>query len=85
MAHLEIGRVDHSRKPHHPIGDSSEIFDEVKVVFELFVGGAGWVGDDLRGIVRNKEVIICLNLLFIISESKYQNRTRKVHINVLDD
>ena len=70
MAHLEIGGVDHTGKPHNPVGHSCEILDEVKVVFQLLVGGAGWVRNDLRGIVRNKEVIICLNLLFIISEWK---------------
>jgi hypothetical protein len=84
VAHLEIGRVDDTRKPHYPIRDSCEIFDEVKVIFELFIGGARWVGDDLRGIVRNKEVIICLNLLFIISESQYQIGTNKGQNNVLD-
>jgi hypothetical protein len=73
VPHLQVSGVDQAREAHHPVGHAGEILHEVKVVLELVVGGAGWVRDQLRGMVRNKEVIICLNLLFIIRGIKVRN------------
>lgn len=58
MPKFEVDRVDDPREAHHPIGHAREVLDEMQVVLELVVGGTRCVKVSIRGIVRNREVII---------------------------
>lgn len=55
---LEISGVDNSGETHDPVGNACEILEKGKVGLELVVGSASCIGTSVRGIDRNREVII---------------------------
>ena len=55
-----VAGIDRAGRTHDPVGDSCEIFNKVELSPELFVGGSGWVDECIRGIDRNRGVIIFL-------------------------
>jgi hypothetical protein len=55
---FEVGGVDGSGGGHDPVGDACEVLDEVERPPELLVGGAGCLAMEIRGILRNRDVIM---------------------------
>ena len=57
-----ISSINDSGSSHDPVGNSSEVFNEIERTAHLVVKGAGWVRNKLRGIDRKRDVIILMKL-----------------------
>jgi hypothetical protein len=64
---LEISSVDNSGETHDPVGNACEILEKGKVGLKLVVGSASCIGTNVRGIDRNREVIIMFKQILYTS------------------